>query len=110
MEDAVDSEPFKVSTSIEDDDVVVLRMHGELDMSSAETLVASVSAALAKSPREIVANVAEVDFMDSSGLRALLKAQEMAAASEVGFCLTGVSGSARRVLEITGTLERLRHR
>ncbi len=52
------------------DGVAIVRVRGEVDMSSAGDLAASIATASAEGP--LVIDLREVSFMDSSGLRELL--------------------------------------
>ena len=55
-------------------DVVVLELAGELDLAVSSRLSALVEEAVAERPRLVVADLAEVAFMDSTVLRGLLHA------------------------------------
>jgi anti-anti-sigma factor len=77
--------------------------HGEIDMTSVGALADTVTTVLAQeSPSHIEVNLAEVTFMDSSGVNALVACR--AAAERVG-CRITVSHPqppVRRILGITG--------
>jgi anti-sigma B factor antagonist len=51
-----------------------LRLSGELDLASVEKLEEAISVAEESTAREIVIDLAELEFMDSAGLAALLRA------------------------------------
>jgi anti-anti-sigma factor len=53
-------------------------------------------------PADLVVDVAGLDFCDSAGLAALIGLQRRAARRAGTVTLTGVSGSLRRVLRVTG--------
>jgi anti-anti-sigma factor len=80
---------------------------GEIDMSTAGQMQASLNAALDDHPSGLVVDLAAVTFMDSSGIAALVHAHNRAA--EAGATLTVVDPQpiVRRVLEITGMLPEL---
>src|SRR4051794_32243135 len=67
--------PSELSTSLEEvrDDRAVLRVAGEVDLLTAPQLGEALAAALAPG-RVVVADLAGVTFMDSTGLRTLLEA------------------------------------
>jgi anti-anti-sigma factor len=52
---------------------------------------------------EILLDLREVTFIDSSGLHALIRASERAEDAGKRLVVTGLGPLARRVLEITGT-------
>jgi anti-anti-sigma factor len=52
--------------------VLVLTVTGELDMNTVEQLATQVEERLAAGPRPLTLNLAELAFMDSSGLRLLI--------------------------------------
>ena len=76
----------------------------ELDLATAESLLASVRAALRDEPAAIVVDLAGVTFCDSSGIGALLDAQALAATAGVPLRVSGPRPVIRRSLEITGVL------
>jgi anti-sigma B factor antagonist len=53
---------------------LLLRLSGELDMASVEKLEEAISVAEESTAREIVIDLGELEFMDSCGLRVLLRA------------------------------------
>ncbi len=75
---------------------------GELDIATTPEVEQAFAAAIADGMREIVLDLRELTFMDSTGLRAL--AQANARAEECGVELSIVRGShqIRRVIEISG--------
>ena len=76
---------------------VVIVAEGELDIMGAPRLLEAL-------PREgttpIVIDLSAVDFMDSTGLRALLEARTAAAEAGRGFGLAAPSAAVTRVLEL----------
>jgi anti-anti-sigma factor len=88
--------------------VTVLTAVGELDISSAHSLLAQVRAVTAEDgDAAIIIDLRAVPFMDSTGLRALLTAEELC--REVGRSLTVIRGprQVQRVLAIARATERL---
>ena len=80
---------------------------GELDIASAPEFEQAIAEATAEPGAELVLDLRELTFMDSTGLRAL--AQTNARAGEAGFALSIVRGPRQieRVLEISGLAELL---
>lgn len=87
--------------------VVVLAFEGELDLAVHGRFASIVDEIVAESPRAVVADLTGSEFMDSTMLRELLRANT--ALQEIGSSLV-VAGSqppVRRLLELTGTDEML---
>jgi anti-sigma B factor antagonist len=87
-----------------DDAASVLVVRGELDVAVGGAFVAAVNEALGAdpAPSQVVIELGEVEFIDSSGLRALLQLQqEHGDRVQIG----DVSPAVRRLFELTGTLE-----
>ncbi len=88
-----------------------LRLRGELDLTSAAKLTSAVARACAESASEVVLDVSELGFVDSSGLRAILSSRDLCEESLCAFSLTPaadqVGQQVRRLLEVTGLLGRL---
>jgi anti-anti-sigma factor len=88
-----------------------LRIAGELDVASAEALDAALCRLCGEGIREIEVDLREIDFIDSSGLRAILLAKDMCAKRGTEFFLVpGEHPQQRRLFEITGVLDRFRWR
>jgi anti-sigma B factor antagonist len=80
---------------------VVVRVHGDLDLDAEEQLVREVEVVLAGTTG-VVIDLAEVDFIDSSGVRALLRLRR-AHADRIR--LGEVTAAVKRVLDIAGVTE-----
>ncbi len=90
------------------DDALRLRVAGEIDLSNIEALQAEVANALESGEtRLVVVDLAEVSFLDSSGISALLKGRRLADDAGKGFRVEGAQGMVREVLTITGVWEHL---
>ena len=61
-----------------------------------------------RAARQVMLDLRDVAFIDSTGLRALLAGRVEADRRGVHLSTTGLSAAARRLLELTDTLERLR--
>ncbi len=76
---------------------------GELDIATEEELTGAVGEVLAeRRPSRLVLDLAALSFIDSSGLRALLRCQQLAEQSEVELLLAVGDGAVRRLLDIAG--------
>jgi anti-sigma B factor antagonist len=80
----------------------VVSIKGELDAYSAPGLEEEVSGLLADSVSELVFDLSETKFLDSSGLRAILTAQRRLADRDGKLALRAPSEPVRRLLDITG--------
>jgi anti-anti-sigma factor len=83
-------------------DAVHLRVRGELDVAVADSLLRRVEGMEGSSARLVIVDLAEVTFLDSSGLKALLASQR--AADEGGFevLLVRTPKALRRVIDVAG--------
>lgn len=85
-----------------------LRVAGEIDLSNVDALQAEVATALeASDTGVVVVDLADVSFLDSSGISALLKGRRLADGAGKGFRVEGARGMVREVLTITGVWEHL---
>jgi anti-sigma B factor antagonist len=88
---------------------VVLR--GELDLSSAPALREAIERVMAEDARAVVLDISALTFIDSTGLRAVLTSRadcERAGASfSIAPAAEQVPPQVRRLLQVTGLLERL---
>jgi anti-sigma B factor antagonist len=83
-----------------------IRLSGHLVLISAPELETLVTE-LAASAEDIVLDLSELAFMDSSGMRAILVCRELCEHNGARFALSGVAAQPRRVFEISGLLSEL---
>jgi len=93
--------PFSCQV-IRESGCVVASMHGELDLASSAELQRQLLDALAQYDEPLVLDLADVSFLDSSGLAVLYRAQQEAEARGIPMLLRAVPPHAHRVLEVTG--------
>jgi anti-anti-sigma factor len=97
------------SVDREERHTIVLK--GELDMASAPLLESALSdACSAEAPKDLVLDMSGVEFIDSSGLKAILHGKLLCDSRERAFSLTPATQPAQRVFEATGLVDRLRFR
>jgi anti-sigma B factor antagonist len=84
------------------DGTVLLHLRGELDLGSTDQLARAL-AGLPATVTSIVLELRGVDFMDSSGLAALIAARNDAVRAGRAFRVTGAAGSVRLLLDRTAT-------
>jgi anti-sigma B factor antagonist len=88
------------------DGTVVLRLHGELDLASADGVAQRLDA-LAAAGEAAVLDVDRLSFMDSSGLRVVLQAAETSRERRWQFAMTPGSEAVQRLFESAGVANRL---
>ncbi len=88
-----------------EDDAVVLVLRGELDLTSASLFERELLEAEQSNPRRVIIDLSGLEFMDSTGLRALLIARERAQENGHELALRRGPRQVQRVLELTKTLD-----
>lgn len=85
----------------ERDAVVVVRLSGELDVATAPLLRERINALVAAGNCRLVLDLGELDFLDASGLRVLVYAQQLAVQEAGWVRLARVGLMPLRVLRLT---------
>ena len=88
-----------------DEGRVVLSLSGELDLVTVPHLLAELSRAEVARAERLVIDLRSVQFMDSSGLHALLKARERCAQNGCRLLLRRGTAQVDRLFGLTGVLE-----
>lgn len=78
---------------------VVVALHGELDLVDAAAVAAALGAVAAREPR-IIVDLAELEFIDASGVAALSRGRRHARAAGGDLLLAAPRGLVQRVLAI----------
>ena len=94
--------PDLVLTTDRDGNRAVLAVRGELDAYSAPGVEEQITKRLAEHVDEVVLDLSQTAFLDSSGLRAILTAQRRLGESGGRMRLRAPSEAVVRLLEITG--------
>ncbi len=85
--------------------VLIARLHGELDMRVADEMRAALETALDQSgATHIVFDLSDVSFIDSSGLGVILGRYRRISDRGGKMAFVGVEPAVRRVLELSGVL------
>jgi anti-sigma B factor antagonist len=87
---------------------VRLTARGEIDAASAQVLSAAFDQVMADGAAVVVLDATDVDFLDSSGLRVIVTADNRLSDGGGQLFIEGMSGAVQRVLEISGLIERYR--
>jgi anti-anti-sigma factor len=90
-----------------DDGVAVVALSGEFDLAGVERFDAELRRLEAESPGVLVVDLTELQFMDSSGLRALVMADHRARRAQRRLAIVPGPPAVRRVFEITQLDDRL---
>ncbi len=86
----------------------VLWLTGELDLVSAGLLETRIAELCADGAGRIVLEMSGLEFMDSTGLRALLTSQELCGVNSCQLMIGEMSTQVSRLLELSGLEGRLR--
>ena len=93
-------QPFEVRVERRDG-AVVLEFVGELDLTVGEEADTALADAVGDVPPMIVVNLQGLSFMDSNGLRCLVRAKAQADAVGTRLAILNGSGPAHRLLSLT---------
>lgn len=85
----------------------VIAVAGELSLAEAPILERHLSDALATATSTVVVDLAGVEFIDSTGLSVLVRAQQQASERGVEFGVQNPRPQAHRLLSLTGLEARL---
>jgi anti-anti-sigma factor len=91
----------KVTGDSSDPESPVLRISGELDLASVESVRAGIDPYLVATPRRVTFDLEELTFMDSSGIALLVQVANRINQVE----LINLTPIVHRLLEATGLLE-----
>lgn len=101
-----DIDCFRVDVEA-DGSTTTVRVHGELDLASAPTLIGRLDEVVARRPAVVVVDVAEVPFVDSAGIAAVLRAYRQLKAQGGELRLGPLSPVAERIFDVAGLLDQL---
>jgi anti-sigma B factor antagonist len=91
----------------EEDTVTVLALFGEFDLAGIQQFETELGKLEAAGAKVVVADLSGLDFMDSSGLRALVMADQRASRDGRRLAIVPGPPAVRRVFEITQLDSRL---
>lgn len=86
------------------DDMQVFELTGSLDIATAPTVRAALTSASERQSHRLIVDLSRVDFLDSTGLGALIGAQRRAKEFGGEVRLVAKEGQILRLLRITGLL------
>ena len=94
-------ERFEVTTSTADG-VATVALEGELDIATAPVLDATLADVERNGTATLLLDLAQVQFIDSTGLRSLLSAHQRAEAAGRTLRLANLPVDVERVFDVTG--------
>ncbi len=94
-----------VVRGLREDDAFLLSLYGELDLSTARVLERKLQMAEAVQSEKLVIDLSGLQFMDSSGLHTLMKAQGRWCAGGRELTLLRGPRAVQRVFELTNSAE-----
>jgi anti-sigma B factor antagonist len=92
-------------TTVGDDQIQLFGLGGTLDIATSPTLRGALLEAADRANHEIVVDLTQLEFLDSTGLGALIGAHKRAAEHGGSVRLVAHEGQILRLLRITGLLE-----
>jgi anti-sigma B factor antagonist len=84
-----------------EDDILVLEVGGQIDLSNADLLARRIRAAEETDATRIVLDLSDLEFIDSTGLRELVIAQRRSDQDSDRLRLRNVHGAVARVIDVT---------
>lgn len=94
--------PLHLEVSEGDDDEITVALRGELDLLSGPQLLGLLGELESRPGRAVVLHFADVTFVDSSGINAMLALRRALEERERSLQLRGVQPAIRRTLQIAG--------
>lgn len=98
---------FTVTSRLEQG-ATVLAVRGELDLATYPTLEHEIDRVLASAPELVVLDLAELQFMDVAGLRALLRLDQRLRREGRRLAVAAIPAASGRLLTLTGQEQALR--
>ena len=87
-----------------DDGTLVFKLRGSLDLATAPTVRAALSDAAEKGSHNLIVDLTQLEFLDSTGLGVLIGAHRRSAEHGGSFRLIVSDGPISRLLNITGLI------
>jgi anti-sigma B factor antagonist len=98
--------PDEIVTNLDRDaDTTTVALAGEVDVLTVDQVRVALEEALAGRPREIVVDMSELTFIDSTGLGALIFGFQRARDAGIRFRLAHPTRTVNQILVLSGLLE-----
>jgi anti-anti-sigma factor len=98
--------PLRVVRTWESDRLVLV-LHGELAIDTLSAAQVEVTAAEDQAPPVLVLDLSQLEYVDSSGVRLVLLAQNVADETDHRLAVRLGHGPTRRIFDMLGIIERL---
>ena len=95
----------RVASLDRDGDTVTVALHGEVDVLNVEQVRLALGEAIAAKPRQIEVDLANLSFIDSTGLGALIFGFQRSRDNAIGFRLARPTRGVHQILVLSGLLE-----
>jgi anti-sigma B factor antagonist len=82
-------------------------LSGEVDVSSSQLLEEAVVEACSAGAKEVVLDMGGIEFMDSTGLRAILRGKALCEEKDCDYRVTPAQRPVERTLDVTGVRAKL---
>lgn len=92
---------MEIRTSHARDGIALIALEGEMDLYNAKDLKDAVNAFLAGDDRGLIIDLHELEYIDSSGISALLYTFTQSKARQKSLCFVNIKGSVKKVIELT---------
>jgi anti-anti-sigma factor len=89
------------------DDASLISVRGELDLASSPALENELERAAASKTSLVIVDLRALEFMDSTGLSVLVRANQQAKDNGQRFALVSGTSQVQRLLQLTGVADRL---
>jgi len=86
-------------------DTVTVALHGEVDVATVDQVRVALADAIAGRPRALVVDLADLSFIDSTGLGALIFGFQRCRDQGIAFRLANPSRGVRQILVLSGLIE-----
>jgi anti-sigma B factor antagonist len=93
---------LSIDLKTEENGSLLFKLRGSLDLATAPTIKAALSEATEKSRHDLILDLTQLEFLDSTGLGVLIGAHRRAAEHGGSFRLIVNDGPIWRLLNITG--------
>jgi anti-sigma B factor antagonist len=94
-----------VTTLDQDAHTTTVGLHGEIDVLTVDQVRVALAGALAARPHELVVDLRDLRFIDSTGLGAIIAGFQRARDAGVSFRLAYPTPAVRQILVLSGLLE-----
>jgi anti-anti-sigma factor len=85
--------------------ILVMSVHGDIDLVTSEQLADSVIAALSNDPRGLIIDLTDVNFLASAGMKVLMDAAAAAKSSATPFAVVARGAATARPMSLVGVDE-----